>query len=145
MLEKQIESPVVKWAKKQGIKVKKKVFADQLDRWFFFSNGRLYIQEYKVPGKKLTPLQQLEIEELHKLGFDVEVYDDKDEAIEALKLRQEPSVYDEQIDDYRRRQMETPQIPERFRSLATDPCVRGAVRRSRDRQDEHYSGRFKRT
>ena len=137
MLEKQIESPVVKWAKKAGIKVKKKVFADQLDRWFFFPSGHLYIQEYKVPGKKLTPLQQMEIEELLQLGFDVEVHDDKDTAIAALRLRAARG--------WQPRKVEAPQIPERFRSVVTGPRLRGAVRRSGDGQNFHHARGFKRS
>ena len=138
MLEKQIESPVVKWAKKQGIKVKKKVFADQLDRWFFFPNGVLVIIEFKVPGKKLTPLQQIEIEELLELGYNVEVHDDKEEAVERLK------VYGRYA-GVRPREVVAPQIPERFRSVVTDPRLRGAVRRSGDGQNKHYPRGFKRS
>lgn len=87
VLEKHIEAKAVAWAKRAGIKVKVKMFGEHLDRWFFFPNGHLYIIEFKRPGQVPTPRQQKEIDELKELGFDVEVHDDSDEAITALRKR----------------------------------------------------------
>ncbi len=138
VLEKQVENPVVKWAKDQGIHVKKKVFGEQLDRWFFFPSGHLFIIEFKAPKKRLTGLQEEEIKKLHALGFDVEVHDDKNEAIEALKLRG-------RLHGTVPNEVDATQIPERFRCLAIDPCVRRPVRRPRNRKDFHNPSRPKRS
>ena len=84
VLERDIEAKVVKWAKDKGIKVKKKLPGEQLDRWFMLPGGRPFIIEFKVPGKKPTPLQQAEIDALMRLGYQVRWFDDADEAIKEL-------------------------------------------------------------
>lgn len=85
MLERDIEQPFVKWCKAIGLKLKKKNFADQLDRWVMLPGGRPLIIEFKVPGKHPTPLQQREIEELKELGYAVEVCNDVEKAKDAVE------------------------------------------------------------
>jgi hypothetical protein len=91
VLEKTIEGRVVSWARKRGIKVKKKFAGDLLDRYFFLPHGRLFIIEFKRPGGKLSPRQGRVIKELEELGYDVEVHDNAEEAIEAIQRRLEAS------------------------------------------------------
>lgn len=81
MLERDIEQPFVKWCKQVGIKVKKKNFADQLDRWLMVPGGAPIIIEFKAPGKKPTPLQQREIDELWALGYAVKWFAEIEAAI----------------------------------------------------------------
>jgi hypothetical protein len=87
VLERDVEQPVVKWARANGIKIKKKMPGDQLDRWFMLPGGRVFIIEFKKPGGKLTPLQAKEISELQALGYDVEVHNDSEKAIRAIEKR----------------------------------------------------------
>lgn len=131
MLESAVEKPSVAYAKKLGVKVKKKVFGEQLDRWFFFPNGYLFIVEFKAPKKQLTGLQELEIEELQQLGYDVEVHDNVDEFKEAFNKRVIASKQGRKVD--------AAPIPERFRALAVEPCSGRVVRRSRNRKNFNYT------
>ena len=87
ILERDIEAKVVKWAKAKGVHVKKKHWADTLDRWFFGNRGKLVIIEFKVPGKRPTPLQQQEINSLRNRGFHAVWSDDANLAIEFLEGR----------------------------------------------------------
>jgi hypothetical protein len=82
--ERDIERPFVAWAKKIGIKVKKKLPGEQLDRWLMLPGGRVMIIEFKAPGKKPTPLQAQEIKELQELGYHVEIHDNLEEAKQAV-------------------------------------------------------------
>lgn len=85
MLERDIEQPFVKWCKQVGIKVKKKNFADQLDRWLMVPGGAPIIIEFKAPGKKPTPLQQREIDELKELGYGAGWFDNLEKTKEFVE------------------------------------------------------------
>lgn len=129
MLESAIEKPCVAYAKKHGVKVKKKVFGEQLDRTFYLGFGRIFIVEFKAPGKKLTPLQEEEINELLKLGCDVEVHDDVQEFKTAFdrRLNSDPSI-----------KVGPQKIHDRFSSLAARTCCGGHIRRPRNFKNRHY-------
>lgn len=89
VLEKQIENKVVKWAKRRKIKLKKKERGELLDRWFMLPAGRLFIIEFKRPGGSIKKRQTKEIKELKELGYDVEIHDNSEEAIQAITSRLE--------------------------------------------------------
>lgn len=86
-LEKAIENRVVNWAKKYHIKMRKKERGELIDRWFLLPKGKLFIIEFKRPGKYSKGRQANEIRELKELGYDIERHDNSDEAIEAIKKR----------------------------------------------------------
>lgn len=78
MLEHRIEQRLVKGIKKLGGKCLKvnTLSEDALpDRQIFLPGGLMKWVETKRPGKKPTPLQQIRIDELTALGFDVRVID----------------------------------------------------------------------
>lgn len=87
MLERQIESVVVKWARALGWRVKKmngvgdRGWPDRL----FVGPGFTAFIEFKKPGARLTPLQEVTIEELAELGQNVAWFADAREAIDWLK------------------------------------------------------------
>lgn len=135
MLESAIEKPSVAYAKRLGVKVKKKVFGEHLDRWFFFQKGCLFIVEFKAPSKKLTPLQELEIDELQKLGYDVEVHDNVEEFKTAFDKRVEASKQGRKV-------VPAP-VPERFRCVASKSRGGRAVRGSGNGQNLYHPSRFK--
>lgn len=85
MLERHIEAKVVKWAKANGIKVKKKMFGEQLDRYFFLPGGKTVVIEFKQPGNKPTAIQSIELAAMKALGFRAEWCDDAEKAIVILQ------------------------------------------------------------
>lgn len=95
-LEKKIEGRFVRWLKKNKIKFKKKELGELLDRWVFLPNGRLFIIEFKRPTGKLSRRQVIEIRDLRRLGYDVEVHTSSEEAIEAIKSRLEATCVSEE-------------------------------------------------
>lgn len=92
-LEEHIEKPVVKWAKSHlGLEVTKLnvQFSSGLpDRIFWIPGGKPFLIEFKKPGikKTLSPLQQIKIPLLLKLGYDVEVHDNIEEAKASIQAR----------------------------------------------------------
>lgn len=61
------------------------------DRLFWIPGGRPFLIEFKRPGEPAEPLQGYIHAKLKKLGYDVEVYDDRDTALEAIRRRVEAS------------------------------------------------------
>jgi hypothetical protein len=89
MLERHIEQRVVKWAR-QHMRVKKmNGLGDRSwpDRMFMIPGGKPFFIEFKRPGNKPTPLQEHTIRGLKEHGYDVEVHDDSDQAIRAIRAR----------------------------------------------------------
>jgi uncharacterized protein YggL (DUF469 family) len=85
-LEKAIEARVVRWAKKRKIKIKKKEKGELLDRWFFLPKGYLLIIEFKRPNAEPPKgRQKREIKDLRELGYDVQIHDNSEKAIEAIQ------------------------------------------------------------
>jgi len=140
MLEAAIEKACVKYAK-SFVKVKKKVFGEQLDRWFLFPKGFLYIVEFKRPGSRLTALQEQELKELIELGYCVEVHDNVEEFKESFNRIKDYALIYRGKGGY----LEPSSIPERFRALAVDTRSGRTIRGSGYRQNFHHAGRLKRS
>jgi hypothetical protein len=120
-LEKVGEAKFVRWLKKNKIKQKKKAYGELLDRWIFLPMGHLFIVEFKrKKGGVLKRRQIIEINELKELGYDVEVHDDADEAIEAV-----------------RRRMEAQRLPEKSREVHARELLCWDVPRSRTGEDQY--------
>lgn len=138
MLESQVEKPAVRYAQKHGIKIKKKIRGEHLDRTFYFNYGRTWIVEFKAPKKKLTDLQYEEINELLALGHDIEVHDNVEEFKKSLHLR-----YDLQQSGlgFRNVKVVSTPIPERFYPVAARARSGRPVRRSGYRQNFNNFGR----
>ena len=87
MLEKQVESKVLTWAKKNDIKCYK--LAGQMSRGkpdrIFMANGETLFLELKAPGKRPTKLQQQEIDDLRAHGIHADWADTPGSAIELIK------------------------------------------------------------
>jgi hypothetical protein len=82
MLEKNIEKVVCEYARSRfGAKTYKFVSPQRRsvpDRIVVFPGGRLIFIEFKAPGKRPTPMQTREIEQLQLLGQSVFIIDDVD-------------------------------------------------------------------
>lgn len=79
MLEKDIEARVVRYAKENGILVRKmngQGFRGWPDRLFILPNRQVFWIEFKVPGGKLGPAQEVVIGDLTDMRHDVYVCDD---------------------------------------------------------------------
>lgn len=79
MLEKQIEKAVCDYAKEKGILVYKFSSPGRAavpDRMFILPGGRMFMMEFKAPGKKPTIPQTREHNRLLSQGVDVWVVDD---------------------------------------------------------------------
>lgn len=84
-----VENKVVKDAKAIGvlsIKMKLSLDAGWPDRLFLTPLRPFWI-EFKLPGEPPRPLQDYKIGILRGLGYDVEVHDDYDEAMNAIRRR----------------------------------------------------------
>jgi len=57
------------------------------DRWFLIPGGRPFLIEFKAPGEEPKPKQDYWIAKLRRLGYDVEVHDTYEGALEAIVLR----------------------------------------------------------
>lgn len=57
------------------------------DRMHLIAGGRPFLIEYKAPGQAPRPRQDERIKTLERLGYDVEVHDNRDEAIAAIERR----------------------------------------------------------
>lgn len=72
-----------KAAEKAGFLHRKVVYQNRRgapDDWYFGPGERLIIIEHKRPGEKPEPHQQLEMDRLRALGFDVRVVDTVEKA-----------------------------------------------------------------
>jgi hypothetical protein len=65
------------------------MYGEELDRYVMLPGGHLFIIEFKRPGEWPKGKQARLIKRLKKLGFDVEVHTESEEAIEAVKERLE--------------------------------------------------------
>jgi VRR-NUC domain len=57
------------------------------DRIFLIPGGKPFFIEFKAPGLDLSEKQNWVFEVFKKLGYDVEVHDDENEAYQAIKIR----------------------------------------------------------
>lgn len=79
LLEKHIERPVVEYAKKRGVIVRKMDgfgYRAWPDRMLLGPEGRVLFIEFKRPGGTTTPLQAQLHSQLEALGHEVQVLDD---------------------------------------------------------------------
>lgn len=77
MLEKEVESPVCKYAEARGcivLKLDGQMNRGKPDRLFFY-RGRVLIVEFKAPGKQPTELQRSWLEKFNANGFTTHVVD----------------------------------------------------------------------
>jgi len=110
-LESPIETQVVNriWYELgiMGIKLKAVGQTGWPDRWFPCPGGRSFLIEFKRPGEEPEPRQLYIHNQLRKLGFHVEVHDDEDTAVAAIRRfvgsPQVPKNGDEISDRARRR------------------------------------------
>lgn len=121
------ENRFVKWLKKNKLKWKKKAIGELLDRWIFLPKGKLFIIEFKRKGQgELSRRQVSEIKELRRLGYDVEVHDDADEAIKAIIDR-----------------MEAARLSAKGNKVSSTKLLRRSLSRSRIREDRYKPRRPK--
>jgi hypothetical protein len=57
------------------------------DKMFMIPGGRPFLIEFKRKNEVLRKNQQLKVWRLEKLGYDVEVHDSTEEAVEAIRIR----------------------------------------------------------
>lgn len=86
-LEKKIENRVTVFCRKIKLKWKRKQRGELLDRQYYIPGGKIFIIEFKRPGEEPFKRQAKAITELRELGYDIEVHDNSEEAIEAIKAR----------------------------------------------------------
>lgn len=90
-LESEIETKVVDKAKKIfsviSFKLALKHDAGWPDRVFLIPGGVPFFIEFKRSGDDARPLQKFRHELLRKLGYDIELHDDYDTAMAAIKKR----------------------------------------------------------
>lgn len=87
----EVENPVVRWLDKRKIAHRKMNGMGQRgwpDRLICLPRKPFWI-EFKRKGESLSKLQVYRIKKLKELGYDIEVHDDPEEAIEAIKRRLE--------------------------------------------------------
>ena len=88
MLERDIEKPVCKFAKKNGvmpIKFRDPGRAGAPDRMFFVPGEKVFFIEFKRPGEKPKKHQLAYHAELKKLGFTVYVVDSVEYGKECVE------------------------------------------------------------
>lgn len=91
VLETDIEEWVVKEAEALGIpslKLNLKGNRGWPDRIFLIAGGRPLFIEFKRPGEEPRKLQQQRHRILRKLGYEIQVHEDRQEALSALKAAQ---------------------------------------------------------
>jgi hypothetical protein len=90
-LEKEVENPAKAYARRLGWWVRK--FKSPGNRSapddVFGKNGRIFFIEFKRPGKKPTPEQLLEHEEMRRHGLTVYVCDNLEEAKQIIDAENE--------------------------------------------------------
>ena len=87
VLEIQVERKVVKWCKEHGIlnlKLEVPGSTGWPDRLIFIPGGRPLLIEFKKPGEELEPKQRYVHSILKGLGYQVEVHDDVESAIQTI-------------------------------------------------------------
>jgi hypothetical protein len=88
-----VQNPTVGWARTHGckaVKLQGPGNRSQPDYLFAIPGGTPFLIEFKRPGEVPTILQTNTILGWLKDGYDVQVHDTKESAIEELKLRLRP-------------------------------------------------------
>lgn len=95
-----------------------------LDQWLLLPAAHLFVIEMKRLGAKIKrgtqKRQWREIEELRKLGYDVEVHDNADEAIQAVEDR-----------------LEAARLSKEGREVHAQKLLRRSLTRSRARENKY--------
>lgn len=90
VLESTVEKKVCKYAKDKlgiiNIKVKAAGKRGYPDRMFFIPGGKPLFIEFKKPGEDARPLQKYIHRILGDLGYEVQVHDDFQKAINIIRL-----------------------------------------------------------
>lgn len=91
-LERHVRDPAVRWAKDHGIlherNHKGRGAANGFpDDKFYYPGGHLFMVEFKAPGKPASALQAKRIRDFRRMGFDIELIDNREKAIAALAER----------------------------------------------------------
>lgn len=93
--ESSIEQAVTRWCRAQGLHFTPKLQGagnkGLPDRLILLPGGRVFFIEFKNHRGTTTLLQEYTINELRKLGFDVEVHNCATDAIKAIILRMDPA------------------------------------------------------
>lgn len=89
--EAQVRDPVVKWAKKMGLRHVRMSFRPGVtiatpDDLFLSTEGRSAWIEFKRPGKEPTPLQWERLRWLYEHGHAAEWHDNANQAKDFLRL-----------------------------------------------------------
>lgn len=89
-IEDAVRKAIVKWAKAEGIKLEYRKlvipgYKGWPDRMILWQGGHTLFIEFKQPGEEPRPLQEFVHKELRAMGFTVEVHDDRDIALAAIK------------------------------------------------------------
>ena len=64
------------------------------DQMFMIPGGKPFYIEFKSPGEVPTTQQAEMIERMKGDGYDVEIHDDKDQAVEAIRARMQAYLRD---------------------------------------------------
>jgi hypothetical protein len=88
------EATIERWVEKQakirhGIESAKWGQDGWPDRVFFLPGGKPLVIEFKAPGEAPSERQAYRVGFLQQLGYDVEVHDDREQALEAIRSRVE--------------------------------------------------------
>ena len=91
-IENGVKCDVTKWARSQGIDVyflKLTIlgFRGWPDRLILWPGGGILFIEFKRPGEKPRKLQEYVHDIIRKLGFEIQVHDNRDIAVAAIKAK----------------------------------------------------------
>lgn len=100
--ESDIQTKVRNRALKELGVVGKKLNIDGDTGWpdfiFFIPGGRPLFIEFKRPGERPSPKQTyIHDDVLKKLGYDIEVHDNEDEAVNAIRIKVEATRRSEKV------------------------------------------------
>ena len=90
--KKAVEDPVLRacakrWPALQHYKMNGMGKRSWPDQMFMIPGGKPFFIEFKSPGEEPTPLQWVQIRRMQADGYEVSVFDDKDEALAAIERR----------------------------------------------------------
>jgi hypothetical protein len=125
VLEKEIETKVVKWAQNHGFLTPKVKFVEAgwPDRLFVSPYGATIFIEFKRPGERPDKLQEYRIQNLTDRGIPAFWTDSYDLAVTILRTA-----------------LEAPPVSASRDEVAVEPDRSGAVSRSGLGEDEHCTG-----
>lgn len=93
--ESYVERKVTTWARQQGLlplKLTPVGEAGWPDHFYLFLYPAIAFIEFKAPGKKPRPLQEVRIAELRRRGYPVAVIDNVESAVDFLRETMSPNA-----------------------------------------------------